>query len=88
MHDFIICLRLIPGRQSIIPHSIFDKLPHNPDLNTSKFKAPSAALGKVPKDHRFGQLRVDWVDMDTSEKRKEINSESSKGKVMQENAYE
>jgi hypothetical protein len=67
MHEFAIRLRLVPAANTKLSNSIFDKLAHDRGLNTRDFKAPSAALGKVPRDHRFGPVRIDWVDMDTKE---------------------
>jgi hypothetical protein len=72
-------LRLVPAATAKLPNSIFDKLAHNRGLNTRDFKAPSAALGKVPKDRRFGPVRVDWVDMDTKDGPNDKNSGLGKG---------
>ena len=80
MHAFTIYIRLTPTVKKQLPKSIFDRLPHTPGLNTRQRKAPSAALGKVPKDHRFGPITVDWVDMEATDKGKEKGSELGKGK--------
>jgi hypothetical protein len=80
MHTFTICLRLTPNTKRPLPKSIFDRLRHNPALNTREVKGHSAALGKVPKDHRFGPIRVDWVDMEPTEKGKDKVSDPGKGK--------
>ncbi|KAG8836093.1 hypothetical protein FRC17_010026 [Serendipita sp. 399] len=80
MYDFAISLTLVASKASSpIPKHIFDKLPHNPKLNSRDYKAPSAALGKLPKDHRFGPIRVDWVDMEETDKGKDKASNASKG---------
>jgi len=71
MYIFNICLRLTPKTEPSLPKSIFSRLPHTPGLNTREIKGYSAALGKVPKDHRFGPIRVDWVDMEPVEKGKD-----------------
>lgn len=79
MHEFAIHLRLVPTQKAKLPKSIFDKLGHNPRLNTRDFKAPSAALGKAPKDHRFGPIRVDWTDMERKESVVDKNEGPGKG---------
>ncbi|KIM32818.1 hypothetical protein M408DRAFT_326546 [Serendipita vermifera MAFF 305830] len=79
MHAFTICLRLNPKAKERVPKYIFDRLPRTPGLNTRERRAPSAALGKVPKDHRFGPIALDWVDMEQTDKGKEKGSEAGKG---------
>ena len=79
MHEFAIRLRLVPAATAKLSNSIFDKLAHDRGLNTRDFKAPSAALGKVRKEHRFGPVRVDWVDMDTKDGSNDKNSGLGKG---------
>ena len=64
MHVYAFRLKVKRPAKKQLPQSIFDNLEHEPSLNTREFKAPSAALGKTPKDHRFGPVRVDWVDFE------------------------
>ncbi|KAG8858442.1 hypothetical protein FRB91_009752 [Serendipita sp. 411] len=80
MYGFAIILKLAtPKPSSLLPKHIFDKLSHNPKLNTRDHKPPSAKPGKVPKDYRFGPIRIDWVDMNEPNKAKDKVTNAAKG---------
>jgi hypothetical protein len=64
---------------STLPKSIFDRLPHQPGLETREFKLPSGALGRIPKDHRTSLIRVDWVDMSSFQEKQKFAKDTSRG---------
>lgn len=81
MHQFAIRLRFntISSDRSTLPQLIFDRLPHQPGLETREFKLPSAALGRIPKDHRTSLIRVDWVDMSSFQEKQKSAKDTSGG---------
>ena len=81
MHQFAIRLRFttLPGDRNTLPKSIFDRLPHQPGLETRELKLPSGALGKIPKDHRTSLIRVDWVDMSSFQEMQKFAKDTSRG---------
>ena len=81
MHQFAIRLRFntLSNDQDTLPKSIFDRLPHQPGLETREFKPPSGALGRIPKDHRTSLIRVDWVDMSSVQEKQKFAKDTSRG---------
>ena len=81
MHQFAIRLRFNRplNDRNTLPKSIFDRLPHQPGLETREFKPPSGALGRIRKDHRTGLIRVDWVDMSSFQEKQKFAKDTSRG---------
>jgi hypothetical protein len=81
MHQFAIRLRFstLSTDRHTLPKSIFDRLPHQPGLETREFKPPSGALGKIRKDYRTGLIRVDWVDMSSFQEKQKFAKDTSRG---------
>lgn len=81
MHQFAIRLRFStpPNDRNTLPKTIFDRLPHQPGLETREFKPPSGALGRIRKDHRTGLIRVDWVDMSSYQEKQKFAKDTSRG---------
>jgi hypothetical protein len=81
MHQFAIRLRFntLLNDRNTLPKSIFDRLPHQPGLETREYKFPSGALGRIRKDHRTGLIRVDWVDMSSFQEKQKFAKDTSRG---------
>ena len=56
-----------------MPTSIFESLPSHTPRKTSKNKA---ILGSKRRDYRYGPIRIDWLDLESSS-----HSTSSTGKT-------
>src|SRR5262245_6250233 len=58
-----------------IPASLFQLLPSHEPKPTSR---RNALFNPKHKDYRFGPIRIDWLDLETSNMRKVLNNKKEK----------